>query len=67
LLAIVTVSPSSCHRISSLRNFPDAIEKKCKPHLSRALVRQTLEIPHDLAPARGCGAGRPQRIINLNN
>jgi hypothetical protein len=36
-------------------------------HLPRAVVRQIIEIPHDLAAGRTGGAGRTQRIINLNN
>jgi hypothetical protein len=36
-------------------------------HLPCAVALQIIEIPHDLAAAHACGAGRTQRIINLNN
>jgi hypothetical protein len=44
-----------------------ARSEKMHRHLPCAMALQIIEIPHDLAAAHACGAGRTQRIINLNN
>jgi hypothetical protein len=67
LLEIVAVPPFFALPASSARKFSERDQKKRNPLLPRAMARQIIEISHDLAAARGCGAGRTQRIINLNN
>jgi hypothetical protein len=67
LLAIVSVPPFLRDRFHRRKKFHSRHRKKCLPHLPRVVARQIIEIPHDLAVGRACGAGRMQRIINLNN
>jgi hypothetical protein len=67
LLAIVTVPPFFVLPFSSPRQFSERDQKKYDLFLPCAKARQIIEIPHDLAAGCACGAGRAQRIINLNN
>jgi hypothetical protein len=67
LLAIVTISPLFASVVFGTVKKSEPIEKNCSPLWRCAVVRQMIEIPGDLVIERACGAGRAQRIINLNN
>jgi len=59
LLAIETVPPFLRNRFHRRKKFHSRQRKKRNPHLPRAVARQIIEIPHDLAAVPRM-RGRPQ-------
>jgi hypothetical protein len=67
LLAIVTIPPLLMRSFALPTKIQNRSKKNRSPLWRCAPVWQMIEIPGDLAIDRACGAGRAQRIINLNN